>query len=77
MAHAQVKPQTTVSLEFNFSVEEARTLMEMMQNPLHGRTPEEESPTEFGVRECIFKVLHNHFYGSIPDCYLQEKVAHL
>ena len=64
MAHSQVVslPQM-VNLDLTLTEEEARVLMAMMQNPLYGQNPDEESGVGKAVRHAIFETLHDHFYG--------------
>lgn len=60
MAKAKVDHMTTFRLSLELSPNELDALKAMMQNPVGGVHPNEEDPTEQGIRRAIFDACNQH-----------------
>lgn len=65
MAKSQTTMTRTISLKLELSNDEARVLMEMVQNPLWDQDPSQEDPIQSEVRSAIFYALYPHFHEKI------------
>lgn len=52
-----MKSNTSVEITLILTNDEAKWLMDMMQNPLHEQTPEEESAEDSNMRRTFFETI--------------------